>query len=769
VYGILNECGLDAFYDLSEKRLAAVSPSGRSFAEFDHESFHDLYVQKRPDGLSSTELYIEGIHCSSCVWLVERLPQTLSGVARVELNAGRALVSIAWNPAKVTLSVIATQLDRLGYRPHPYRGVRADTMRRREDRASLMGIGVAGALAVNVMMLALALYGGWFTGMDPAHERFLRWISMTLTFPALVGPGRVFFRGAWAALRTRTLHMDLPIAIAMAAGFARGAINTITDNGPIYFDGVAALIFLLLVGRFLQQRAQRSAADSAELLHSLAPATAHVVQQGGSDDETQDVPVDALLPGMIVEVRDGETLPADGVVISGTSRLDRSLLTGESRLESVARGDAVYAGTVNQGALLCVRVDEAGETTRLGRILAEVEAGAQRRAPVVQLADRMAGVFVGVVLVLAVITAAYWWRTDSTAAIDHAIALLIVTCPCALALATPLAVSVAIGRAARSGVLIRGGDALERLAKPGRMFLDKTGTVTEGRTQLVAWNGPDWVKPLVLAVERHASHPLAEGFRNAWSSVGVPEAQTAQVVTGGGVEGEIDGRLVVIGSPSFVAERVGMGEGATGERDDLTPVHVAVDGQIVARAGFGDALRPHAARTVAALERAGYEVHLLSGDDPRVVQHVAAELGIAAERANGGVSPEAKLAAVEAAEAHGSVFMVGDGNNDAAAIARATVGIGVGGGAEACMSAADVYLSRPGLNALQALVKGAQRTFGIIRRNMVFSLVYNVVGASLAMAGLLHPLIAALMMPASSLTVVLSSWWGRTFEEEPKA
>jgi Cu2+-exporting ATPase len=761
-YGILHDSGLDRFYELEARRLAPVRPTGKSFEEFDHPSFRELYVRRRPDGLAETDLYLEGVHCASCVWLVERVPLTLPGMASAELDVRRALVRVAWDDSTRTLSSIARFLDTLGYRPHPFRGVKAEAVRRAEDRAMIARIGVAGALAGNVMMLAAAIYSGWFGHMEPEYERYFRWVSLALTAPAVFGPGLVFFRGAFASLCTRTLHMDVPIALALGAGFVRGTVNTVTDRGPIYFDGVAMLIFLLLVGRYLQQRAQRSATDSAELLYSLAPSSARVVAGAA----VKDVPLEAVLPGMVLEVRAGETVPADGEVVEGRSELDLSLLSGESRPVTIGPGERVFAGTVNRAAALRLRVEEAGESTRLGRLLSEIEAGATRRAPVVRTADRLAGWFVAAVLVLALGTLLLWLRLDPSRALDNAIALLIVTCPCALALATPLAVTVAIGRAARAGILIKGGDALEALARPGRMVLDKTGTVTEGRVALERWAGPEWVKPLVLALERHSAHPLAAGFASAWPRVAPAAAAAVTHTPGGGMEGTVEGRAVLVGSPAFVATRLGAPPPDAPEDPRRTPVVVAVDGQVVARAGFADPLREDAEDSLAELRERGWSLRLLSGDHPAVVAEVGARLGFEPEECEGGASPEDKLRLVDRLEREqGPIVMVGDGVNDAAAMARASVGVGMRGGAEACLAVADVFLARPGLGSLVALDEGARRTLGVIRRNIAFSLVYNLAGAGLAVAGVIDPLIAALLMPASSLTVVLASWHGRTFQE----
>lgn len=773
-FSILHEHGLDSYYGFAERREAPVRASGRSYEEFDHPAFAQLYVTGTPEGLSRTELYLEGVHCASCVWLVERMPLLQSGVVRAELDVRRSLAVVEWDAGAVTLSSIARALDVLGYPPHPFRGVARSDMRRREDRTMLVRIGIAGAIAVNVMLLALALYSGELNGMEARYTSFFRWLSFAITVPSFVWPGRVFFTGAWAALRTRSLHMDLPIAIALAAGLVRGGINTVTGEGPIYFDGLAILIFALLVGRFLQQRGQRMAADAAELLHAIAPSTARIVDQGTAGDSVRDIPAEALLPGMVLDVRAGETFAADGVVIRGSSSVNAALLTGESRPTSVVEGATVFAGTLNVEAPVRVRVEQAGETSRIATLLRQVEESARRRAPIVQMANRMAGIFTAVVLLVAVATFVIKMQLNAPAALDDAIALLIVTCPCALALATPLAITVAVGRAAGNGMLIKGGDALELLSKPGVLVLDKTGTITEGRTALTSWTGPEWVKPLVLALEEGSSHPLADGFRRAWPELATPSVEHSRHVTGGGLEGVIDGQLVRVGSPRFVAEAVTsvdpmVGDALTSVDKTQTPVHVAVDGVLIAIAGLGDRIRDDALESLQQLRARGWRTVMLSGDAPDVVASVGHALHFAPHDAIGAASPEDKLAFIERCKQQGTVVMVGDGVNDAAAIAAASVGIGVHGGAEACLATADMYLTRPGLGALVELTEGARRTMRVIRRNIAFSIGYNILGAGMAVLGMLTPLIAALLMPTSSITVVLGSWYGHTFARRRQA
>ena len=426
-------------------------------------------------------------------------------------------------------------------------------------------------------------------------------------------------------------------------------------------------------------------------------------------------------------------------------------------------------------------MEESGEQSRLGRLLRDVEVGARDRAPVVLFADRIAGAFIATVLALATVTAALWWSRDPAAAMDHAIALLVVTCPCALAMATPLAFTVAIGRAAGRGILIKGGHALESLTGRGTLFVDKTGTLTQGRLALEAWDGDDATRALVLAVERYSRHPVAAAFAAAWPALLAPEAEDLRETLGAGIEARVDGHVVRVGKPTWILDRVHADEQGPMSRLTLAPsascapsaasarttVLVSVDGAVVATAAFGDPLHAEARSAVEALRGSGWTVRILSGDAESVVSAVARELGLDPSACEGGATPERKREAVLDARARGPVVMVGDGVNDAAAISVATVGIAVRGGAEASMAAADVYLARGGIAALRELLDGSRRTTRIIRRNMGIALGYNTIAVTLAMLGLLDPIVAAVLMPVSSVTAIVGAWQGRTFDGRP--
>ncbi|MBZ0234395.1 MAG: heavy metal translocating P-type ATPase metal-binding domain-containing protein, partial [Deltaproteobacteria bacterium] len=508
VHAALAEHGLDAYYQVAERVSAGergpARTTAKSYAELDDPAFRQLHVQPRADGLAEVAFFLEDVRCAACVWLVERVPSLCDGVAEVRLDLGKSRADVVFDPARASLAETARMLDRLGHPVHPYRGVDRDRLRKQDDRALLLKIGVAGAAAGNVMLLAIALYAGMFGGMAAGQATFFRWTSMLVAVPALSFAAMPFFRGALGALATRRLHLDLPIALGIVVGLVWGTLNVVRGTGEIYFDSLAMLVFLLLVSRWVQSKQHRKAASAAELLHALTPRTARRIGPDGVDE----VPLEAIVAGDRVEVRAGDTVPVDGAVCSGASAIDAGLLTGESRPVEVVAGDAVHAGTVNLVGPLVVTATAAGEATRIGQIARRIEDESRRRAAIQRFVDRVAGRFVAVVLAVAALTAIGWSLTAGPrVGLEHAMALLIVTCPCALALATPLAVSIALGRAARRGLLVKGGDALERLATPGLVFLDKTGTLTEGRIRLTDWIGDSDARALAAAVERGSAHP----------------------------------------------------------------------------------------------------------------------------------------------------------------------------------------------------------------------------------------------------------------------
>jgi len=767
VHAIVQSAGLGGYYQYLDRDRPAPAPTlktARRYQELDEPSFQARHVSVDANGGKSADLLLEGIHCSACVWLVERVGRVVPGVTQARLDLSRNVVSLSWDGEKTTLSQIARGLESLGYPAHPV-GQSQLVAQRVRDRELLLRLGIAGAAAGNVMLMAFALYSGAFSGMELAYQTLFRWASLAIATPTVFWAGGVFLRGGWASLRTRTPHMDLPVSVGILAGYVGGAVNTFTGRGEIYFDSLCTLIFLLLVGRYLQQSHHRRSTTQSELLLALAPQTAHVLEADGE----RDVPADAVATGATVRVGVDERIPVDGVVLRGAGSVDTSLLTGEPMPSEAGVSDRVYAGTHCRAGQLWIRAEAAGATTRLGRLLVSVEETQRQRAPIVRLADRVSGYFVVGILLVAACTLALWLWLDPRHAIDHTVALLVVTCPCALGMATPLAVSVALGRAARSGILFKGGEFMEELARPGVIVFDKTGTLTLGQPELVAWMGEaSWQAPL-RALEANCGHPLARSIQRAFPETEL-QAESVEELAQGGMSGRVGGKNLLVGSPALIEKRLGRLPSwaetlvKTHAASARTPVVLAADGAVRAVAAFGDAIRPEAAANLAALAKLGFRFEILSGDHQSVVDAVARELGIQPESARGGQSPESKLERIAELRRRGEhVIMVGDGVNDAAAMAAASVGVAVHGGAEACLHAADVFATRSGLGPVTEAARGSRRTLAAIRRGIVISLVYNVVGIGLAALGILSPLVAAVMMPLSSISVVSLALRAKTF------
>ncbi|MEM9414392.1 MAG: heavy metal translocating P-type ATPase [Planctomycetota bacterium] len=776
-YEVIRGCGLDDYYRLRD--AAAVDTNARTpdrlpsgFTSYDTESFHKLHVQPLTSGLCAVDFRLEGVHCAACVWLIEKLPRIVraaagsdagQGVVEARLSMRQAVVRVVWDPTRVKLSTIAQALNTLGYRPHPAKGLSKQALRRKEERKQLMNIGLAGALAGNIMLLAIAQYAGLWGGIERQYDQYFRWLGAGLGAIALLGPGRVFFRGALSALRARSPHLDLPIALALGVGGLAGVVNVVLGRGDIYFDSLAVLVFLLLVGRYIQFRQQRMADDAVSLMASLTPGDCQRLTPEG---ETETVPIEALMADDRVKVAPGAIIPADGEVLSGEAAVISAMLTGESAPQPVSRGEAVYAGTQVVGHTIVMQVKTVGEQTRVGRLMSLVESGIASKPAVVQRADRIAGWFVIAVSLIALAVFCAWSSVGVGVAVDHTVALLIVACPCALGLATPLTIAVAIGRAARRDILIKSATALEHAVAAGHLILDKTGTITTGQMRVLAWEGDASLKPWVARIEADSNHPIAVALANDQTDTADSISIDVEHIThhrDGVVADTPIGRLCVGSAALMQREGVMLPErwatpASQAEDAGHTPIFIAHDGHIAALARVGDGLHPDAESAIKQAIQLGWRTKIVSGDRPAIARRVGAAVGLAPEQTLGDVTPEDKLALVRAAQQDanqkGPVVMVGDGVNDAAALAAADLGIAVSAGAECSLTAADVYLARPGLASLIELFTLSRHAMRTVKRNLALSLGYNAIAIALAAAGLITPLLAAILMPISSALVL---------------
>lgn len=766
VWETVHSCGLEAYYrlrDSADATFAQAKEVDKKFEGFDTPAFAKLYVTEHQQGgtkVKVVDLFLEGVTCGACVWLVEKLPTVLPGVIEARLALKRGVVRVTWDGSRLSLSRIAQTLAKFGYGVHPAKGISREDVYRRELRSRLVKLGVSGAIAGNLMLLAGALYAGWLGGMEGEYAVMLRVISLVLGVITLAWPGGEFFVSAWRAIKTRQINLDLPICFALGAGGVAGVINVLINRGEIYFDSLGALVFLLLVGRFIQFRQQRRAENAVELLFSMTPSTCRVV---GTDGKVGEVPVESLSAGDVVEVRAGELLPGDGVVVDGRGAIDQSLLTGESVLVEVEAGSTVFGGSKNGSTVLRVRVEKAGEDSRVGRLMKMLERGLGEKPEIVKFSDKVGVWFVWGVSLLAVAIFAYWARTDMGAAVDHTVAFLIVTCPCVLGLATPMTLAVAIGALARRDVLVKSGAALEKLAKGGRLMLDKTGTLTQGRMRVMEYGGNLDIRGVIARIEKYSNHPVARALVDAFEGCEPPAALRCKAIeiaekTDGGISAMVCGEQYRIGSPSFMARN-----GIVVPQNDLrrrhealghTVIDVAIDGEVVGTVALADELRDDAADSVKTLRQLGFAPEIWSGDAQGVVEQVGSMLRLDRSKVHGAVSPENKLAAVRSSPNGVLPIMVGDGVNDAAALAAAGVGIAVHGGSEASLAAADVYIARPGLSGVVDVVTTARKTMRVIRGNFCVSLAYNILAGVLAATGIMNPLIAAILMPVSAATVM---------------
>lgn len=777
VFHMLHAHELEGYYAQPRGDAAPPQPalaSGREYAEFDDPAFLDSFSSQR-NGERSAELLLEGVHCAACVWLVEKLPALVPGVTSCRLDYARRLAHVTWSAtdASVQPSRIAQTLDRLGYPPHPYRSAARAEIERREDRDLLTRLAVAAACAGSSMLFALALYSGALSDMDPALARYFRVWSVLVSLPSVLWSAQVFYRGALGALRAKSPHMDLPLSLGIVLAALSGTFNVLRARGDIYFDSLTMLIFVLLAARYVQSGQQRRAEQRAGSAQALTPHTARRLSLDGT---VQVVPAESVPQGARIEVLAGETLPVDGKVELGESSVDRGWLTGESAPEAVRPGSPVLAGTINLSARLVVQTEQSGSATRAAQILRDVERAALRRAPIALLADRVSAYFLSGVLCASVLAFVLWLPAGVGTALDTAIALLVVTCPCGLSLATPLTVSSALAQAARAGLLIKGGAFLEALAHPGWIAFDKTGTLTEGKLRLVAWEGDTSLTAEVKSLEAASAHPIAKALVEALPGVDCLPVENFRQRMGCGVEGTIAGRQVTLGAVRAVSGTLPAWAEQAAERlssEAHTPVVLCVDGEVRAVLGLGDPVRADAVPTLLRLRAMGHRLSILSGDRQRVVDALAARLEEQAgehlfEEQRGELSPEDKLAWVEKLRAtDSSVFMVGDGVNDAGALAAASVGIAVHGGAEASLQAAHVFATRAGVGPVLELMQGARRALSVLHSNLAVSLVYNLLAVGLTLSGQITPIWAAVIMPLSSLSVVAHSYRRQMFRSSP--
>jgi len=752
------DSGQGAYY---EHRTALPPTPQDAVAELEKLGLYDLpeiqqsFVRAEPENVREAALILENIVCAACVWLNERHLSQLPGVISVDINYATRRARVRWDSTRLKLSDILRAIQEIGYVAHPFDASKQEEIFRKERNSAIKRLAIAGLGMMQVMMYAIPTYTADPSEMTPDIVALMRWASLILTVPVIFYSSWPFFQGAWKDFRRKALGMDVPVAIGVGSAFAASVWTTVAQQGEVYYDSVNMFIFLLLTGRFLELNARRRSAQAAEELVKLIPAVATRLPHWPSREE-ETVPAAQLAPGDHVLIKPGEAIPADGVLVEGESSVVEAMLTGEPEPRGKQPGAQLIGGTLNQQNPMVMCVERTGEETRLSAIVRLLDRAQSEKPRIGRMADRAASWFVGLLLLFTVIIAAVWYAIDPDKVLWITVSILVITCPCALGLATPAALTAATGRLTKLGLLTTRGHALETLAQVGDIVFDKTGTLTLGKLSLldvepVNGHGRDETLKLAAALEAASEHPIALAIRQA-AGAAVPSAELPLNHPGEGVEGSVGGKRYRLGKPAFAGAAVP----ETTLHATATRLALAGPEGLVGWLYLGDEVRADAAPATATLKSLGVRVHLLSGDNQAAANAVAARLGIEHVRAE--ALPDDKLAYVKALQAEGRIVaMVGDGINDAPVLAQAQVSIAMGEGTDVAQAAADMVMLGGRLAALADGVGIARKARRIIYENLAWALGYNLIAIPLAALGHVTPWIAGIGMSASSLLVVLNA------------
>jgi len=720
-----------------------------------------------PDATVSEALYqVSGMWCSSCAWLIEKSLEEEPGVASAEAFFASDLVKVRYYPQYLPPDRIPRRIERLGYHAGLYSG---DTEAAHEERKDLLlRTGLAGFFWLNIMTLNTALYVGYFERIAESVEGFLPFVLMALATPVVFYSARPILNLAWRALLTRTVRMETLLAIGILTAYVFSVAQAVRGESHVYFDTAVAIVTLVLVGKLIERTAKTSTARSITLLYRMMPSKVRLLSGAGE----RYVSIDALAAGDEFLVKAGERIPADGEVVDGETFVDESLLTGESSPVRKVPGMTVSGGSVNADGVIRVRAARIGADSTLARIIRLVESAMSSRSAIERTVDRISRIFVPAVIVIAALTFVTLWAGGWTTlgeAVMRSITVLVIACPCALGMATPLAVTAAIGAASREGILVGDSGILERIDKIDLVVFDKTGTITNGHFSVIdglAGNSapPDEHLRLIASLERYSEHPLGKAvMRYARErSVSPGEAENIRILKGEGILGEIEGRPVFAGNRKLL-ESLAVelsdcyaDQARQWESRGLTVVFYGWNGKAEGLLAFGDAIRDGAEQVIEALKRRGTESRIISGDSHATTAWVAQTIGADGFIAES--SPEQKTVEIEKLRSSGkTIAMVGDGINDAPALARADLGIAMGSGADIAMKASAVVLMTSSLEKILSVFDISRRAVSIVRQNLFWAFFYNTAGISLALTGYLSPIFAAAAMLVSSLSVIFNS------------
>ena len=758
----IHDAGLQSFYLKTPEgeHLAPPPLLSTELASYDSDEVQSDYVSNLGD-IRTIHLLVEGIHCAACVWLIEHSLAKQQGVISAEVNLTSKRLRLKWDNRLSKLSTLLQTLGHIGYAAIPFDPDTAEGALARRHRSLLYRMAFAGFAMMNMLWISIALYSGADQG---EFKNWFHWIGFLIATPTLLYAGYPFLRNALLGLRRRYLTMDLPIAIGAIVTYSYSTFITMTGSihGHVYFDTVVNFLFVILVGRYLEAISKREALSATSRLLELQPKLATVIIDGAP----KTVPIRSVNIDDYVLVKPGEKIPVDGILVDGQSAVDESMLTGESLPVAKKVSDQVVAGSINGEGAFTVKVQQVLRNTALAKIVALMEDAQASKAPIQCTADRIVPWFVVVTLFLAVVTFLYWYQFNFEHALLAATSVLIITCPCAFGMATPMSVAVATGVGAQHGILIKQGAALENLSNVTHFVFDKTGTLTEGKLRVVAVESfadlsNSEILRLAGSVEQHSEHGIAKAIlaESMSRDLVLSSITNFSSSAGQGVQASLNQQRILLGTQSWLTElgfvftQIVLNRVDSLERQGISCVFMAIEGEIAGLIGVADQLRPDALAMINELQLQGIAITVLSGDKRAVVSAITAELGDIERQAE--VLPKDKADVVRALQRQGAIVaMVGDGVNDAPALIQADVGIALASGTDVSIESADIVLSHNELLNVTEARRLASRTLRTIRQNIVLSISYNIIMVPLAMMGLVNPLMAAITMPISSLLVI---------------
>jgi Cu+-exporting ATPase len=755
IYHLLRSEGLDGFYErMGENTIEPPKELNDNIEKFDLDGFTQKYV-KNKDGFSEISLIIDGIHCAACVWLNEKVLHKTPGVVEAVINHTNNKAKITWDNDTIKLSQIIQAIRSIGYNAYPYDPTQQEVQAnaRRRDYYSKLLVGIFATM--NIMWIAIAQYGGYFTGMREDIKSILNFAEFVLATPTLFYTGSVYFKGAYYGIKNRFVNMDSLVATGATSAYIFSIYSMFSGHGEVYFDSVTMIVTFVFAGKYLEVLTKKKAVDTLDSFSSSIPTEVLVIK----DKDKSLVRVENVSLGDIIELRSAEKVVIDGVIINGEGSFDNSSLSGESEPVLLKKGDKVLSGSICLDSVIRYEATSTYQTSMLSKIVSLLEDAMDKKPRIEQLANEISGYFSSIILFLALATFGVWLALSGS--FEHslvvAISVVVIACPCALGLATPVATLVGIGRAAKRGILFKEASYLESIAKCDSVVLDKTGTITKGKPEVIKQSYKmDFDKKLLYSLVSLSSHPVSQGIKELLKNEQITteyELEEVKTIEAKGVKAKYNGLELAAGNRAFMLE---LGLTCKEEFEEYTQLYFALDKKIVAVFGLQDKPRDGAKETISFLKKSGLKVVMLTGDNEKVAQKIAQEVGI--EEVKSGLLPIEKAEFIRQLKDEGKkVVMVGDGINDTLALSNSQVAITLGSGTDIAVNVSDVVLMNESFEGLKEVFQISKNTFNIVKQNLAFSILYNVVTIPLAMAGYVIPLVAAISMSFSSLIVVTNS------------